>query len=80
MQQSENPIEWVTEQAPEPHDVFWPFFSATFLERWISKLVVIAASILVTVLFIIPVVFVQGLTNLSQLETWLPFLKGFLTM
>lgn len=80
MQQSDNPTEWVTEQAPEPHDVYWPFFSATFLERWISKLAVILACILLTILFLIPVVFVQGLTNLSQLEIMLPFLKGFLTM
>ncbi|OVA08832.1 protein of unknown function DUF221 [Macleaya cordata] len=80
IQQSDNPTEWVTEQAPEPHDVFWPFFSASFLQRWISKLVVIFSVAVLTLLFLLPVAFVQGLTNLNQLETLFPFLKGILTM
>ncbi|ONI30892.1 hypothetical protein PRUPE_1G279800 [Prunus persica] len=80
LQQSTNPTHWVTEQAPEPHDVYWPFFSSSFLRRWISKLVVILACILLTVLFLIPVVVVQGLTNLNQLEVWFPFLTSVLTM
>lgn len=80
LQQSTNPTHWVTEQAPEPHDVYWPFFSSSFLRRWISKLVVILACILLTVLFLIPVVVVQGLTNLNQLEVWFPFLTSILTM
>uniref|UniRef100_A0A2C9WH87 CSC1/OSCA1-like cytosolic domain-containing protein n=2 Tax=Manihot esculenta TaxID=3983 RepID=A0A2C9WH87_MANES len=78
--QSTNPTQWVTEQAPEPDDVYWPFFSSSFMRTWISKLVVIVACILLTILFLIPVVVVQGLTNLSQLETWLPFLKSILTI
>ncbi|KAJ0094570.1 hypothetical protein Patl1_16780 [Pistacia atlantica] len=80
MQQSTNPTNWVTEEAPEPHDVYWPFFSSSFIRRWISKLVVVVTFILLTILFIIPVVFVQGLTNLSQLEVWFPFLESVLTM
>ncbi|XP_021807452.1 CSC1-like protein At1g69450 [Prunus avium] len=80
LQQSTNPTHWVTEQAPEPHDVYWPFFSSSFLRRWISKLVVILACILLTVLFLIPVVVVQGLTNLNQLEVWFPFLTSVLTI
>lgn len=80
MQQSNNPIQWVTEQAPEPHDVYWPFFSSTFMQRWLSKLGVAVACFLLIVLFFIPVVLVQGLTNLNQLQIWFPFLKGILTM
>ncbi|KAK4598633.1 hypothetical protein RGQ29_015908 [Quercus rubra] len=80
LQQSINPTHWVTEQAPEPHDVYWPFFTSTFFRRWISKLVVIVACILLTILFLLPVIFVQGLTNLSQLEVWLPFLESILTI
>lgn len=76
MQQSNDPTHWVTEQAPEPRDVYWPFFSTTFMERWISKLMVILACIVLTVLFLIPVLFVQGLTNLDQLEIWFPFLTS----
>ncbi|XP_002522488.2 CSC1-like protein At1g69450 isoform X1 [Ricinus communis] len=80
LQQSVNPTQWVTEQAPEPDDVYWPFFSSSFMRRWISKLVVVVACILLTILFLIPVVVVQGLTNLSQLEIWFPFLKSILTI
>ncbi|GMI67423.1 hypothetical protein 1, ARABIDOPSIS THALIANA HYPOTHETICAL PROTEIN 1 [Hibiscus trionum] len=80
IQQGINPTEWVTEQAPEPKDVYWPFFSASFMKRWIFKIVVVVAYIAVTILFLIPVVVVQGLTHLDQLETWLPFLKGVLSL
>ena len=70
----------VAEQAPEPHDVYWPLFPESFMRRWISQLIVIVACILLTALFLIPVVVVQGLTNLSQLEIWLPFLKSILNV
>lgn len=78
MQQGVNPTQWVTEPAPDPEDVYWPFFSASFLKRWISNLVVIVACVLLTLLFFIPVLIVQGLTHLEQLEIWFPFLKGVL--
>ncbi|ONK75863.1 uncharacterized protein A4U43_C03F21340 [Asparagus officinalis] len=78
IQQSINPTQWVTEQAPEPHDVYWPFFSTSFMRRWLSKLVVFVASVILIVIFLIPVTFVQGLTYLDQLETTFPFLKGIL--
>ncbi|XWS44344.1 hypothetical protein CRYUN_Cryun15aG0037100 [Craigia yunnanensis] len=80
IQQGINPTEWVTERAPEPKDVYWPFFSASFIKRWISTIVVVVAYIALTILFLIPVVVVQGLTHLDQLETWLPFLKGLLSL
>ncbi|RWW16280.1 hypothetical protein BHE74_00005451 [Ensete ventricosum] len=80
IRQSTNPTEWVTEHAPEPHDVYWPFFSTSFTQRWISKLVVLVASVLLIVLFLLVVAFVQGLTYLEQLEALLPFLKNILKM
>ncbi|KAI3497780.1 hypothetical protein L1887_33322 [Cichorium endivia] len=80
MLQGNNPTQWLTEQAPEPQDVYWPFFSSTFMGRWISKLVVIVSCALLTILFLIPVFIVQGLTNLAQLEIYFPFLEGILTM
>nr|XP_043626565.1 CSC1-like protein At1g69450 [Erigeron canadensis] len=80
MLQANNPTQWLTEQAPEPQDVYWPFFSSTFMGRWISKLIVIVSCVLVTILFLIPVFIVQGLTNLAQLETYFPALKNILTM
>ncbi|KAK9750729.1 hypothetical protein RND81_02G217200 [Saponaria officinalis] len=79
LQQSENPTNWVTEQAPNPNDVYWPFFHSSFLDRWMSRVVIIVTYIVVTVVFILPVVIVQGLTNLSQLEVWFPFLQGILS-
>ncbi|XP_027095339.2 CSC1-like protein At1g69450 isoform X3 [Coffea arabica] len=80
IQQADNPTQMVAEQAPEPHDVYWPLFPESFMRRWISQLIVIVACILLTALFLIPVVVVQGLTNLSQLEIWLPFLKSILNV
>ncbi|WOL15441.1 CSC1-like protein HYP1 [Canna indica] len=78
IRQSIDPTEWVTEQAPEPHDVYWPFFSTSFTQRWIFKLVILGASILLILLFLLVVAFVQGLTYLEQLEALLPFLREIL--
>ncbi|XP_050379817.1 CSC1-like protein HYP1 [Argentina anserina] len=80
IQQGTNPTEWVTESAPEPRDVHWPFFSSSFIKRWVSKLVVVIAYVAVTILFLIPVAIVQGLANLEQLETWFPFLTSILNL
>ncbi|WJX50896.1 hypothetical protein P8452_37142 [Trifolium repens] len=80
LQPSINPTQWITEPAPQPHDVYWPFFSESFMKQWISKLVVIVVCISFTILFLIPVVIVQGLTNLKQLEVLFPFLKSILAV
>ncbi|CAA0828396.1 CSC1-like protein HYP1 [Striga hermonthica] len=76
LQQGIKPTEWLAEQAPDPQDVYWPFFSASFLKRWMCNIFVIFACIFITVLFLGPVLLVQGLTHLDQLEIWLPFLKA----
>lgn len=78
IRQSDNPTEWQTEHAPDPHDVYWPSFSTSFMERWISKFVVFVASVLLIIVFLVVVTFVQGLTYMEQLETWLPFLRNIL--
>ncbi|PNX77536.1 ERD (early-responsive to dehydration stress) family protein [Trifolium pratense] len=80
IQEGVDPTEWITEEAPEPHDVYWPFFTVSFLKRWISKLVVFVAYTSLTIVFLIPVAIVQGLTHLDQLETLFPFLKGILRL
>ncbi|XP_031491705.1 CSC1-like protein HYP1 [Nymphaea colorata] len=80
IQQRPNPTEWTTEQAPEPRDVYWPFLLTTFLQRWTFKLVDLIAYIALTVLFIVPVVFVQGLANLEELELFFPLLTGLLSI
>jgi len=78
IRQSDNPTEWQTEHAPDPHDVYWPNFSTTFMERWISKFVVFVASVLLIIVFLIVVTFIQGLTYMDKLEEWLPFLRKIL--
>ncbi|KAG6530524.1 hypothetical protein ZIOFF_012763 [Zingiber officinale] len=78
IQQSVNPTEWVTEWAPEPRDVYWPFFSTSFMQRWISKLIVFVASVLLVILFLLVVAFVQSLTYLEELEALFPFLGKIL--
>ncbi|KAI3768554.1 hypothetical protein L2E82_19339 [Cichorium intybus] len=78
IQQGQNPIEWLTEQAPEARDIYWAFFSTSFLTRWIGNVVVVIACAVLTILFFIPVLIVQGLTNLNTLEALFPFLRGIL--
>ncbi|CAA3011038.1 CSC1 HYP1 isoform X1 [Olea europaea subsp. europaea] len=80
IQQGVKPTEWITEPAPDPQDVYWPFFSASFLKKWMCNIAVIVACVLITILFLIPVIIVQGLTHLEQLEIWFPFLKGILNI
>ncbi|KAI3500731.1 hypothetical protein L1887_36556 [Cichorium endivia] len=78
IQQGQNPIEWLTERAPEARDIYWAFFSTSFLTRWIGNVVVILGCAILTILFFIPVLIVQGLTNLNTLEALFPFLRGIL--
>ncbi|KAG5251148.1 early-responsive to dehydration family protein [Salix suchowensis] len=66
MLQSPNPMSWVTELAPEPHDL------------WLRKIVTLLATVVFMVLFLAPVTFVQGLTQLEKLSQTFPFLRGFL--
>ncbi|XP_057769572.1 CSC1-like protein HYP1 isoform X2 [Salvia miltiorrhiza] len=80
IQQGVKPTDWVTEPAPDPQDVYWPFFSASFITRWMCNVAVIFSCLLITIMFLVPVLIAQGLTNLAQLETWLPFLSGILRL
>ncbi|XP_019195156.1 PREDICTED: CSC1-like protein HYP1 [Ipomoea nil] len=78
IRQGIKPTEWVTEPAPDPEDVYWPFFSASFAQRWLFNVAVYIACVVLTVLFLGPVLLVQGLTHLEQLEIWFPSLKSVL--
>lgn len=80
IRQSIDPTQWIIEQAPEPCDVYWPYFSTTFMGRWISKVLIILASIVLTIFFLIPVGFVQGLAHLEKLNELFPFLQNILSM
>lgn len=76
--QSANPMSWVTELAPEPKDVLWSNLSIPYRQLWIRKVATLLASLVFMVLFLAPVTFVQGLTQLDTLEHTFPFLKGLL--
>ncbi|XP_043713891.1 CSC1-like protein RXW8 isoform X2 [Telopea speciosissima] len=76
--QSSNPMLWVTDLAPEPEDVYWSNLSIHYRQLWLRQIATLLASFVFTVLFLIPVTVVQGLTQLDQLQQKLPFLKGIL--
>ncbi|THU72280.1 hypothetical protein C4D60_Mb04t10430 [Musa balbisiana] len=73
--QTSNPMQWVTGIAPEPCDVYWPNLWIPFGQLWIRRLATLLATIVFMFLFLIPVTFVQGLTQLDQLQQKFPFLN-----
>lgn len=76
--QSSNPMLWVTDLAPEPHDVYWKNLSIPYRQMWIRKLATLLASIAFMILFILPVTLVQGLLHLDGLKRKTSVLRGFL--
>ncbi|PKA57045.1 DNA-directed RNA polymerase III subunit RPC2 [Apostasia shenzhenica] len=74
--QTSNPMMWVTDLAPEPHDVYWSNLWIPYRQLWIRKIATLVASTVFMFLFLVPVTFVQGLSQLDQLQQILPFLKG----
>lgn len=68
-------MQWVTGIAPEPCDVYWPNLWIPFGQLWIRRLATLLATIVFMFLFLIPVTFVQGLTQLDQLQQKFPFLN-----
>lgn len=76
--QTSNPMIWVTDLAPEPDDVYWSNLWLPYKQLWIRRIATLLASIVFMFLFLIPVTFVQGLSQLDQLQQRFPFLKGIL--
>ena len=76
--QSSNPMLWVTQLAPEPHDVYWSNLSIPYKQVWLRKIATLLCAIGFMFVFLVPVTFVQGLTQLDQLSHTFPFLKGIL--
>lgn len=74
--QSADPMLWVTELAPEPKDVFWQNLCVPFNLLWIRKISVFIASIVFSVLFLLPTTFVQGLMKIEYLQSVFPWLRG----
>ncbi|XP_020549599.1 CSC1-like protein RXW8 [Sesamum indicum] len=73
--QSPNPLSWVTNAAPEPSDIYWANLCVPHQIFWIRKIIVLVASMLFVIFFLIPVVFTQGLVHLDKLQRIFPFLK-----
>nr|XP_010943525.1 CSC1-like protein RXW8 isoform X2 [Elaeis guineensis] len=76
--QTSNPMLWVTDLAPEPHDVYWSNLWLPYRQLWIRRIGTLLGSIVFMFLFLVPVTFVQGLSQLDQLQQVFPFLKGIL--
>ncbi|XP_006664233.1 CSC1-like protein RXW8 [Oryza brachyantha] len=76
--QTSNPMKWVTDLAPEPDDVYWSNLWLPYKQLWIRRIATLLGSIVFMFLFLIPVTFIQGLSQLEQLQQKLPFLKGIL--
>ncbi|RDX93142.1 CSC1-like protein RXW8, partial [Mucuna pruriens] len=74
--QTPNPMLWVTDVAPEPHDLYWSNICIPYRQLWIRKIVTLVATVAFMLVFLIPVTFVQGLTQLDKLQKMFPFLTG----
>ncbi|PIA64642.1 hypothetical protein AQUCO_00100246v1 [Aquilegia coerulea] len=76
--QSSNPMLWVTNLAPEPHDVYWSNLWIPYKQLWIRKIASLLAATVFMLFFLVPVTFVQGLSQLDKLQKLFPILKGLL--
>ncbi|KAF5176917.1 Csc1-like protein rxw8 [Thalictrum thalictroides] len=76
--QSSNPMLWVTDMAPEPYDVYWSNLWIPYRLLWIRKIAIRLGAVVFMVFFLAPVTFVQGLSQLDELQKIFPFLKGIL--
>ncbi|XP_047047802.1 CSC1-like protein At1g10090 isoform X2 [Lolium rigidum] len=76
--QTSNPMEWVTDLAPEPNDMYWSNIWLPYKQLWIRRIAMLLGSIVFMILFVLPVTFIQGLSQLDQLHQKLPFLNGVL--
>ncbi|XP_010490656.1 PREDICTED: CSC1-like protein At1g10090 isoform X1 [Camelina sativa] len=76
--QTPNPMLWVADLAPEPHDVHWRNLRIPYRQLWMRRIATLVGAIAFMFVFLFPVAFVQGLTQLQTLSKNFPFLKDFL--
>ncbi|KAF7154338.1 hypothetical protein RHSIM_Rhsim01G0276000 [Rhododendron simsii] len=74
-QQSSNPTIWLTEWAPEPHDVYWNNLAIPYVVLTIRRLLMAVGLFFLTFFYMIPITFVQTLANIEGIEKVFPFLK-----
>lgn len=79
-QQTSNPLQWVTEWAPEPRDVNWRSLQIPFSQLWIRKILIGAVFTCIILLFFIPAALLYSLAKLENLITWFPFLQSVLSI
>jgi len=76
--QTSNPMKWVANLAPEPEDVYWSNLWLPYKQLWARRIATLLGSICLMFIFLIPVTFIQGLSQLEQQQQRLPFLRGIL--
>ncbi|KAK3030219.1 hypothetical protein RJ639_038342 [Escallonia herrerae] len=76
--QSPNPMLWVTELAPEPHDLCWKNLCIPYKLLWIRKIASLLAFIVFMFFFLAPVSLVTGLASLDKLQNTFPFMRRIL--
>ncbi|KAL1214188.1 CSC1-like protein [Cardamine amara subsp. amara] len=76
--QTPNPMLWVADLAPEPHDVHWRNLRIPYRQLWMRKIATLVGAVTFMFVFLIPVAFIQGLTQLEKLSKNFPFLRGVL--
>lgn len=76
--QSSDPMLWVIDLAPEPHDVYWSNLWIPYDLLWFRRIAVQIATLAFMCVFIGPVTFVQGLSHLDKLQQKFPVFKDIL--
>ncbi|CAL9214377.1 unnamed protein product [Arabidopsis halleri] len=76
--QTPNPMLWVADLAPEPHDVHWRNLRIPYRQLWMRRIATLVGAVAFMFVFLFPVAFVQGLTQLQTLSKNFPFLRDLL--
>ncbi|KAK4841685.1 hypothetical protein QYF36_008837 [Acer negundo] len=71
-QQHSHPLQWITERAPEPRDVYWRNLTISYKILPLYRIGVFIAASLLTIFFAIPVTAVQGIAKFEKLKKWFP--------
>ncbi|KAK1272367.1 hypothetical protein QJS04_geneDACA012194 [Acorus gramineus] len=79
-QQTKNPTQWLTDWAPEPHDVYWKNLAIPFVYLSIRRLIISVSVFALVFFYMIPIAFVQSLANLEGLEKVFPFLRPLIEL
>lgn len=76
--QTPNPMLWVADLAPEPYDVHWRNLRIPYRQLWMRRIATLVGAVAFMFVFLFPVAFVQGLTQLQTLSKNFPFLRDLL--